>query len=174
MPLRLEAAILSRTRSPISSRSNWANDSSTLSVSRPMLELVLKDWVTDTNETPWTSNSSMSLAKSASERVSRSTLYTSTMSILLARTFGQELLQRRAVERGAGECAVVVAAGDQPPAFVRLALYICLAGLALGVERVEGKLEIVLGGLARIDGAVRELADRSVHATRPPMTHERR
>jgi hypothetical protein len=39
-----------------------------------MLELVLKDCVTDTNETPWASNSSMSLAKSASERVSRSTL----------------------------------------------------------------------------------------------------
>src|SRR5712691_7211518 len=30
-------------------------------------------------------------------------------------SIGQELLQRRAVERGAGECAVVVAAGDQPP-----------------------------------------------------------
>src|SRR4029450_5804653 len=68
--------------SPISSRSNWAKDSSTLSVSRPMLELVLNDWVTETNETPWASNSSMSLAKSASERVSRSTLYTSSMSIL--------------------------------------------------------------------------------------------
>jgi hypothetical protein len=51
-----------------------------------MLELVLKDCVTDTNETPWASNSSMSLAKSASERVSRSTLYTSTMSIWPART----------------------------------------------------------------------------------------
>src|SRR5205085_177779 len=57
----------------------------------------------------------------------------------------QELLQSGPLERGAGECAVVVAAGDQPPAFVRLALYICLAGLALGIERVEGKLEIVLG-----------------------------
>src|SRR5512132_402012 len=63
MPLRLEAAIFSRTRSPISSRSNWANDSSTLSVSRPMLELVLKDCVTDTNEAPWPSNSSISLAE---------------------------------------------------------------------------------------------------------------
>ena len=68
---------------------------------------------------------------------------------------GQELLQRRAVERGAGESAVVVAAGDPPPAFVRLALYICLTGLALGVERVEGKLKIVLGRLARIDGTAR-------------------
>src|SRR2546423_1529774 len=66
MPLRLEAAILSRTRSPISSRSNWAKDSSTLRVSRPMLERVLKDWVTDTNETSWASNSSMSLATAPS------------------------------------------------------------------------------------------------------------
>src|SRR5205085_8099096 len=49
MPFRLEAAILSRTRSPISSRSNWAKDSSTFSVSRPILELVLNDCVTDTN-----------------------------------------------------------------------------------------------------------------------------
>jgi hypothetical protein len=71
----LEAAILSRTRSPpISSRSNWAKDSRTLSVSRPVLELVLKDCVTDTNETACASNSSISLAKSESERVSRSTL----------------------------------------------------------------------------------------------------
>ena len=48
MPLRLEAAILSRTRSPITSCSNWAKDSSTLSVSRPMLEVVLNDWVIET------------------------------------------------------------------------------------------------------------------------------
>jgi len=74
MPLRLEAAILSRTRSPISSRSNWAKDSSTFSVSRPMLELVLNDCVTDMNDTLCVSNSSISLAKSASERVRRSTL----------------------------------------------------------------------------------------------------
>ena len=51
-PLRLEAAILSRTRSPITSRSNWAKESTTLSVSRPMLEMVLNAWVIDTNDTP--------------------------------------------------------------------------------------------------------------------------
>ena len=39
-----------------------------------MLVVVLKDWVTETKETPWASNVSTSLAKSASERVSRSTL----------------------------------------------------------------------------------------------------
>ena len=36
MPFFLEAAILSRMRSPVTSRSNWAKDNSTFSVSRPM------------------------------------------------------------------------------------------------------------------------------------------
>lgn len=35
MPFFLEAAILSRTRSPITSRSNWAKDNRTFSGSRP-------------------------------------------------------------------------------------------------------------------------------------------
>ncbi len=42
---------MSRTRSPMTSRSNCANESSTLSVSRPMLEVALNDWVIDTNDT---------------------------------------------------------------------------------------------------------------------------
>jgi hypothetical protein len=49
--VREEAAILSRTRSPITSRSNWAKDKSTLRVSRPMLLVVLNDCVTETKET---------------------------------------------------------------------------------------------------------------------------
>jgi hypothetical protein len=49
--------------------------------------------------------------------------------------------------------------GDNPSprrrrtTLVRLALDIGLAGLALGVERVEGQVEIVLGRFARVDGA---------------------
>ena len=74
MPLALEAAILSRMRSPVTSRSNWATDSSTLRVSRPMLVVVLNDWVTDTQETPRASKVSTILAKSVSDRVRRSTL----------------------------------------------------------------------------------------------------
>src|SRR5436305_13587540 len=35
MPFFFDAAILSRMRSPVTSRSNWANDNSTLSVMRP-------------------------------------------------------------------------------------------------------------------------------------------
>ena len=42
--------------------------------SRPMLVVVLKAWVTEMNETSCSSNNSMTLAKSASDRVSRSTL----------------------------------------------------------------------------------------------------
>ena len=74
MPLRLEAATLSRMRSPVTSRSNWAKESSMFSVSRPMLVVVLNCWVTETKETPAASKISTILAKPASERVSRSTL----------------------------------------------------------------------------------------------------
>src|SRR6516225_4455360 len=50
-PVGLEAAILSRTRSPVTSRSNWANESRTFRVSRPMEVVVLNCWVTATKET---------------------------------------------------------------------------------------------------------------------------
>ena len=42
MPFFFDAAILSRIRSPVTSRSNWAKESSTLSVRQPMLVVVLK------------------------------------------------------------------------------------------------------------------------------------
>ncbi len=42
MAFFLEAAILSRIRSPVTSRSNWAKDNSTLRVSLPMEVVVLK------------------------------------------------------------------------------------------------------------------------------------
>jgi hypothetical protein len=70
----LEAAILSRMRSPVTSCSNCAKDNSTFSVKRPIDVVVLNCWVTDMNETWCLSNVSTSRAKSASERVSRSTL----------------------------------------------------------------------------------------------------
>ena len=65
---------MSRMRSAVTSRSNWAKDSSMLSVSRPIEVEVLKDWVTETKEAPAASSASTSLAKSASERVRRSIL----------------------------------------------------------------------------------------------------
>ena len=60
---------MSLTRSPMTSRSNCAKERRTFSVSLPMLDVVLKDWVTETKETSCSSKSSTSLAKSARERV---------------------------------------------------------------------------------------------------------
>ena len=103
MPLRLDAAILSRTRSPIGSRSNWAKDNSTLSAMG--LEQL--------NE----------LGK-ISERTGQPVDLVNHHDVNLAASdIGQELLQRGPLERGAGERAIVVVDGDQPPAFVRLTLY---------------------------------------------------
>src|SRR5213595_134866 len=50
MPFLFEAAILSRMRSPVTSRSNWAKDNSTLRVSRPIEEILypaLEDYEVD-------------------------------------------------------------------------------------------------------------------------------
>src|SRR5262249_16485566 len=73
-PFRFDAAIVCRIRSEVTSRSNWANESSTFRVNRPIEVVVLNCWVTETKETLCLSNSSINLAKSAKERVRRSTL----------------------------------------------------------------------------------------------------
>ena len=74
MPFFFEAAILSRMRSPVTSRSNWAKESSMLRVNLPIGVVVLTCWVTETTDTFRLSKISTILAKSPSERVSRSTL----------------------------------------------------------------------------------------------------
>ena len=74
MPLRFDAVILSRMRSPVTSRSNCAKDSRTLSISLPMDVVVLNCWVTETKDTPARSNTSTILEKSARLRVRRSIL----------------------------------------------------------------------------------------------------
>ena len=48
-----------------------------------------------------------------------------------------------------------------------------LAGFALGVEGVEGEIEIMLGGFAGVDGAALGLWDRRLHAA-PPHCFGRR
>src|SRR5215208_6759070 len=78
----------------------------------------------------------------------------------------QQGLERRPFQRGPGEAAIIIMIWDEPPALLRLALDIGLTGLALGIERVERKVEVMLGRLAGIDGAATKLADRPVHAAR--------
>src|SRR6516164_280712 len=74
IPFFFEAAILSRMRSPMTSRSNCAKDNSTLRVRRPIEVVVLNCCVTETNDALLASRISTILAKSASDRVSRSIL----------------------------------------------------------------------------------------------------
>ena len=70
----------------------------------------------------------------------------------------EQALQCGPLQRGAGDAAIVVAVRHQHPAFRALAGDIGLAGLALGIERVELHVEALFRGFARVDGAA-ELAD---------------
>src|SRR2546423_13712967 len=51
---------------------------------------------------------------------------------------------------------------------MRLALDISLAGLALGIERVEFEIEIVLGRFAGVDRAALGLGSNRFHGLRSP------
>jgi hypothetical protein len=57
---------------------------------------------------------------------------------------------------------------------MRLAFDIGLAGLALGVERVEGEIEVVLGRFARVDGAAQRLWDSDLHGAASRLRNELR
>src|SRR6266536_2277661 len=163
-PFRFEAAILSRMRSPVTSRSNLANESSTFRVSRPIEVVVLNCWVTETNETPWASNSSTSLAKSANDRGQPVDLVDHHHVNASGPDIGQELLERRAVGRAAGIAAVVIAGPDQGPAFLRLAAHVGFGGVMLGIERVEILLQPMVGGDPGID--------RAANPPGGPMAHD--
>ena len=75
---------------------------------------------------------------------------------------GEQPLQPGPLQRGAGDAAVVVGVAHQHPALRLLAGDVGLAGLALGVQRVELLLQPFLAALARVDGAA-ELADHLRH-----------
>ena len=66
---------------------------------------------------------------------------------------GQELLQGRALQRAAGETAIVIAGREEPPALMGLALDVGLRRLTLIVEGVELLLEAGLGRDTGVDGA---------------------
>ena len=66
---------------------------------------------------------------------------------------GEELLQGRAVHRSAGIAAIVVMLRQHGPTLVPLAPDEGLAGLALGMQRVELLLEPLLAGFAGVDRA---------------------
>jgi hypothetical protein len=74
---------------------------------------------------------------------------------------GHQPLQGGAVGVAAGEPAVVVPVGVEGPPLAGLAADVRLAGLPLGVERVELLLEPLLGGLAGVHRAPHQLHRRT-------------
>ena len=115
--------------------------------------VVLNACVTETKEHACASKTSTSLAKSISDAGQPVDLVDDDDIDLARLDVGQQALQGRALQGAAGEAAIVVAVGQQPPALVLLAGDVGLAGLALGIERVEVLLQPLLGGLAGVDGA---------------------
>src|ERR1700734_3345703 len=53
--------------------------------------------------------------------------------------------------------------GDQPPALMRLTFYVGLAGLALGIKRIELKIEIMIGRFSGVDSAAQQFFGRLIH-----------
>ena len=85
------------------------------SVSRPIEVVVLNDWVTMTKVTPLRSNTSTSLAKSISDAAEPVDLVDHDHVDPAGLDVGEQALQRRALQRAAGEAAVVVAVAAPAP-----------------------------------------------------------
>ena len=79
---------------------------------------------------------------------------------LPCRDVGEQALQRRPLHVAAREPGVIVELGKRLPAFVLLASDVSLAGLALGVERIELLLEPFLRRFAGVDRAAEAAAAR--------------
>jgi hypothetical protein len=82
---------------------------------------------------------------------------------------GEQFLEGRALERRPGKRPIVKPAVYEAPAFMRLALYISLASLPLRLERVEFKIEIMLGRLSRVDRAAKEFCGGRLIHCRPDV-----
>jgi hypothetical protein len=79
---------------------------------------------------------------------------------------GKKPFEGRALKRGPGNPAVVVAVGNQKPTLGALTYHICLTGLPLGIKAVEFLFETFLAGFARIDRAAQFACgwERGLHA----------
>ena len=75
----------------------------------------------------------------------------------------QKRLKGRPDEGAAREGSVIEVTGNERPALMGLALDIGLAGFPLGVEGVEGEIEVMIGGLACVDGAAHRLHNGWLH-----------
>ena len=121
---------------------------------------MLNDWVTETKVTPLPVEHLDQLGE-VHERAGEPVDLVDDDDVDPARLdVGEQPLQGRALQRAAGEAAVVVAVGNQHPAFLPLAGDVGLAGLALGIEAVELLLQPFLAALAGVDRAAELQDDR--------------
>src|SRR6266446_5948665 len=86
---------------------------------------------------------------------------------------GQQPFESRPFRRSPGIAAIVIKRGKGSPALVPLTLYICITGLALGMQGVEILFQSLLGGFPGVDGAAKNFGpgwDRVTHFVRSSQT----
>jgi hypothetical protein len=70
---------------------------------------------------------------------------------------GQQPFKGGPFRRSSGIAGVIIESGKGNPALVPLTLYICVTGLALGMQGVEILFEPLLGGFSGVDRAAKNL-----------------
>ena len=166
---RFEAAILSRMRSLMTSRSNCAKDNKTLRVRRPIrgrgVELLrhrnkgrapgIQD-LDDLGKIGDRAGQPVDLVDDQGVDPSRGDIV-------------EQLLQRRPIDRRAGEPDVIIHRAPAHPTFGPLAVDEGLANFALCLQRIEFRVEPLLGGFAGVDRAadglpLNDLGDQNARA----------
>src|SRR6516165_6180958 len=153
IPFFFEAAILSRMRSPMTSRSNCAKDNRNVEGQAPhrgrRVELLRHrnkgraSRIEDLDD----------LGKIGQRAGQPVDLVDDDRIDATRRDVVKQPLQRRPIHRRPGEPAIVITLRQAYPAFLLLTVDESLAGLALRLQRVELLLEPLLGGFAGVDRA---------------------
>src|SRR5271156_2797749 len=151
MPLRFEAAILSRIRSPVTSRSNWAKERRTFRVSRShggggiellgdrhKADALFIECLNDLGKVSQRSRQPVDL-------IYNDGIDSSGSNVL------KQAFEGGPLHVSTGVTAVIVFRCNRLPAFVPLAENIGFASLALGMERIEGLLQTLLGRFAGLN-----------------------
>jgi hypothetical protein len=152
MPFLFEAAILSRIRSPVTSRSNWAKEKDVQGQSSHAGRGVER--LGDRDERHSMGVEELDQLGEVGERAGQPVdLVDNDHVDPVSANVIKELLERWPVHRAARVATVVVVGADQLPALVGLALDASFRGLPLIVERVELLLQAMLSRDAGVDGA---------------------
>ena len=144
---------MSRIRSEVTSRSNWANDNNTLSVSRP-IDVVVFELLGDGDERDVVLIEKFDQLGKIGERTGQAIDLVDDDDVDLAGAdIVQQTLEGRAVGIATGEAAIVIFGPDQGPAGMGLTADIGLRGIILGIEGVEVVLQPLFGRDPGIDRA---------------------